>query len=132
MRGAFVLLHRRPCPGASDVCPAGLSLRTSGPNLMPCMLLRDRIVQLRDEIRRAAAAHGARDVRVFGSVARGQEADASDIDFLVTLDAGRTLLDLARLEEQLERLLDARVDVVTENALREPIRTAAIREAVPV
>jgi uncharacterized protein len=96
------------------------------------MLLRDRIVQFRDEIRRAAAAHGARDVRIFGSVARGQEADASDIDFLVTLEAGRTLLDLARLEEQLERLLETRVDVVTENALREPIRATAIREAVPV
>ena len=115
-----------------DIGLAGLSLCPSRPNLMPCMLLRDRIVQFRDEIRRTAAAHGARDVRVFGSVARGQEADASDVDFLVTLDAGRTLLDLARLEEQLERLLETRVDVVTESALREPIRATAIREAIPV
>ena len=84
---------------------------------------------MRDVIRRAAAESGARDVRVFGSVARGEENEASDVDLLVTLEPGRTLLDLARLELRLERLLGRRVDVVTEAALREPVRSEALREA---
>ena len=65
-------------------------------------------------------------------VARGDELDGSDIDFLVSLEPGRSLLDLARLEARLERLLGRRVDVVTEGSLLEPIRTAALREAVSV
>lgn len=96
------------------------------------MRLRDKLRQMRDVITDTAAASGARDVRVFGSVARGDDGDASDIDFLVTLEQGRTLLDLARLEERLERLLGRRVDVVTEEGLQEPIRSRAIREAIRV
>ena len=96
------------------------------------MRLRDRITGLRDAIRAAAAANGARDVRVFGSVARGEEREGSDVDFLVRLEPGRTLLDLARLELRLEELLGRRVDVVTEDALREPVRSAALRDAMRV
>lgn len=96
------------------------------------MRLRDRLPELREEIRRAAADSGAHDVRVFGSVARGEERDDSDVDILVALDAGRSLLDLARLELRLERLLGRRVDVVTEAGLREPVRAAAVREAIGV
>lgn len=96
------------------------------------MRIRDRLHQRRDEIAEAAKAHGARNIRVFGSVARGEEGENSDIDLLVTLDPGRTLLDLARLEEQLEQLLGRPVDVVTENGLREPLRSTALREAVGV
>jgi uncharacterized protein len=96
------------------------------------MRLRDRLPELREEIRRAAAESGARDVRVFGSVARGKEGEASDVDFLVSLDPGRTLLDLARLELRLERLLGRPVDVVTEASLRGPLRDAALREALRV
>lgn len=96
------------------------------------MRLRDRVIALRDPIRAAAAAHRARDVRVFGSVVRGEESDDSDIDFLVTLEPGGTLLDLARLEERLEALLGRPVDVVTEAGLREPLRSAALREATRV
>lgn len=80
----------------------------------------------------AAARSGVREIRVFGSVARGEEVEDSDIDFLVSLDPGRTLLDLARLEIRLEQLLGRRVEVVTEAALREPIRNAALREAIHV
>jgi predicted nucleotidyltransferase len=83
-------------------------------------------------IRQAAAEHGARDVRVFGSVARGDESETSDIDFLVALDPGRTLLDLARLEIRLESLFGRRVDVVTEGALRPPVLESALREAINV
>ncbi len=96
------------------------------------MRLRDRLPELRDEIRRAAAESGAREVRVFGSVARGEERDDSDVDFLVVLEPGRSLFDLARLELRLERLLGRAVDVVTEAGLREPIRATALRDAISV
>jgi hypothetical protein len=87
---------------------------------------------MHDAITRAAAASGARDIRVFGSVARGEELESSDIDFLVTLDPGRTLLDLARLEDRLEALLGRRVDIVTERGLEGPVRSAALRDAIRV
>lgn len=96
------------------------------------MRLRDRLTEMREAIIQAAAESGAREVRVFGSVARGEEQEGSDIDLLVTLDPGRTLLDLARLEVRLEDLLGRRVDVVTERGLREPVRSTALREAVRV
>jgi predicted nucleotidyltransferase len=96
------------------------------------MRVRDRLTELRDAIHRAAASSGARDIRVFGSVARGEEDAASDVDFLVSLDPGRTLLDLARLEMRLEALIGRPVDVVTERSLQEPIRSMALRESVRV
>jgi hypothetical protein len=96
------------------------------------MSLKDQVIAMREAITRAALASGARDLRLFGSVARGDEHPDSDIDFLVTLEPGRSLMDLARLEVRLEALLGRSVDVVTENALREPIRSAALREAVRV
>jgi predicted nucleotidyltransferase len=96
------------------------------------MRLRDRLDGLRDSILRTAAACGASNVRLFGSVARGEEHDSSDIDFLVRLEPGRTLLDLVRLESRLEALLGRPVDVVTEASLTEPIRSRALREAIRV
>lgn len=96
------------------------------------MRLRDDLTRLRQQILAAAAANGAGHVRVFGSVARGEETPESDVDFLVTLRPGGTLLDLARLEQQLEVLLGRRVDVLTEDSLQEPIRKAALRQAMNV
>jgi uncharacterized protein len=96
------------------------------------MRLRDHIVQLRDILVQTAEARGARDLRVFGSVARGEEGESSDIDFIVSLAPGRTLMDLARLELDLERLLGRRVDVITEQGLAEPVRSAVLREAFRV
>ncbi len=96
------------------------------------MRVRDQIVHLRDVIVRAAEARGARDVRLFGSVARGEETDASDVDFVVSLTSGRTMMDLARLELDLEQLLGRRVDVVTEQGLVEPVRSTVLREAISV
>ncbi len=96
------------------------------------MRIRDDLATLRPQILAAAAANGARHLRVFGSAARGEEGEESDVDFLVSLERGRTLLDLARLEIRLEQLLGRRVDVVTEASLREPIRSTALREAVVV
>jgi predicted nucleotidyltransferase len=96
------------------------------------MRLLDRLKELREAIRSTALASGAMDIRVFGSVARGEEGERSDIDFLVSLKPGRSLLDLARLELQLEKLLGHPVDVVTINGLREPIRSTAVRESMLV
>jgi len=86
----------------------------------------------RPEILAAASSCGARNVRVFGSTARGQDDERSDIDFVVSLEPGRTLIDLTRFELRLERLLGRRVDVVTDDSLLEPIRSTALKEAMPV
>lgn len=91
-------------------------------------LLRDK----REEILRPCAKHGARSVRVFGSLARGQADEGSDVDFLVELEPGRTLLDLGGLQQELEALLGRRVDVVTVRGLKGRIRDRVLREAVPV
>lgn len=90
------------------------------------------IAAAREAILAKAAQHGAENVRLFGSTARGDTSDESDVDFLVSLRPGRTLLDLARLEMALESLLGRSVDVVTESALREPVRSTALREAIRV
>ena len=86
----------------------------------------------RQEILRIAAKHGALSVRVFGSVARGEADAQSDIDFLVELEPGRSLLDLGGLQYELESLLGCRVDVVTERGLKTRIRERVLREAVLV
>ena len=83
------------------------------------------------EILRLAATRGGRDVSVFGSVARGDNGENSDIDFLVEFEAGRTLLDLIGLKLDLQDLLGATVDVVTPNSLRY-IRERVLAEAQPL
>jgi len=86
----------------------------------------------RDEVLRIAAKHGATRLRVFGSVARG-EADAdSDIDFLVDLEAGRSLFDLGGLLMDLQELLGRKVDVTTEKGLHWYMRDRVCAEARPV
>jgi len=77
-----------------------------------------------------AAQYGAYNVRVFGSVARGEADLDSDVDFLVDLEMGRSLLDLGGLLMDLQELLGCRVDVVTEKGLRQRIRDRVLREAV--
>lgn len=84
----------------------------------------------RDEILRIAARYGASNVRVFGSVARGEANAQSDVDLLVELERGRSLLDHAALMLDLERLLGRRVDVATERGLKPQIREHILREAV--
>lgn len=84
----------------------------------------------RGDILSLAARHGAYNVRVFGSVARAEADEKSDIDFLVNMEKGRSLLDLAGLALDLEKLLGCNVDVVTEKGLCERIRERVLRDAV--
>jgi predicted nucleotidyltransferase len=84
----------------------------------------------RDEIVALAHAHKVSNVRVFGSVVRGEEDDASDIDVLVDLDPGADLLDLAALDIELERLLGHRVDIVPARMLKPHVAPSALADAV--
>ncbi len=86
----------------------------------------------REDVLKVAAKHGAHNVRVFGSVARGDAGLDSDIDLLVSLEAGRSLFDLGGLWYDLNELLGVGVDVVTENGMRERMRERVLREAVPL
>lgn len=96
------------------------------------MTVQESLHGKRREILRIAAKYGARNVRVFGSVARGEADEASDVDFVVDLEAGRSLLDLGGLQCELEAALGRRVDVVTERGLKSRIRDRVLREAAPV
>jgi hypothetical protein len=84
------------------------------------------------DILRIAREHGASNVRVFGSRARGDAQADSDLDLLVTLDPTRSLLDLVALKQDLEDLLVWSVDVVTENGLSPYLRDRILAEALPL
>jgi predicted nucleotidyltransferase len=96
------------------------------------MAYEELLKKKREQILGIAAKYGASNVRVFGSVARGEADEASDIDFLVEMEAGRSLLDLGGLQAELEAILGRRVDVVTEKGLKARIRSRVLGEAVPV
>lgn len=96
------------------------------------MSLNELLQEKREEILRIASKRGAQNIRVFGSVARGEADSESDIDLLVDLEPGRSLFDLGGLLMDLQDLLDHKVDVVTERGLRERIRERVLREAVPL
>jgi uncharacterized protein len=84
----------------------------------------------REQILLLAEQHGASNVRIFGSVARGEATGHSDVDVLVDLQPGRSLFDLGAFLEDLKVLLDCPVDVVTERGLRARIRERVLQEAV--
>jgi uncharacterized protein len=86
----------------------------------------------REQILRIAAKHGARDVRVFGSAARGEAGPGSDVDFLVAMEPVHSPWFPGGLIADLEELLGRSVDVVTESALHWAIRERVLREAVPL
>lgn len=86
----------------------------------------------RDAILRLAARYGAHNVRIFGSVARGEADARSDVDVLVDLEPGRSLLDLGGLLMDLQNLMEHSVDVTTEQGLRPRIRQRVLEEAVPL
>ncbi len=94
------------------------------------MGIEELLTEKRPEILGLAEKYGARNVRVFGSVARGEADEKSDIDFLVDMEPGRSLLDMGGLLMELRELLDREVDVVTARGLNPRIRERVLREAV--
>ena len=96
------------------------------------MSKRELLRQYRSHILALAAEHGANNVRVTGSVARGEETASSDVDFLVEMQPGRSLLSRASLLVALEDLLGCKVDVVNERGARPRVRAALRRDAVPL
>jgi hypothetical protein len=96
------------------------------------MLTREDIRSRRDAILEIAGRYGAHDVRVFGSVARGDAKEGSDLDLIVRFDPGRSLLDHGGLIMDLRELLGVKVDVIDEEAMRERFRNHAMKEAIPL
>jgi predicted nucleotidyltransferase len=86
----------------------------------------------REEILQIVARHGACNVRIFGSAARGEARADSDVDFLVELGPGSTLLGRAAMTRELESLLGRKVDVVSDKGLRERVRERVLEEAFPL
>ena len=93
------------------------------------MKISEIIHNKREDIIRLSARHGARNIRIFGSVLRGEERMDSDIDILVELEKGRSLLDISGLSLDLQQLLGRKVDVLTEKSLHWYIRDRIVKEA---
>lgn len=110
------------------------SVRMSAP--VPSAQLAEPLAEIlgprRGEILRIARRHGARKIRVFGSVARGETRPDSDLDLLVEFEPGRSLLDHAALVIELESFLGRKVEVASEHGLRPAIRERVLAEAVAI
>jgi uncharacterized protein len=96
------------------------------------MTRRQLIQQKIDQVRQIAAQYGASNVRLFGSVARGDDRPDSDVDLVVQFERNRTLLDHGALVMDLEELLGFKGDVLSEAGLRGRFRERVMREAVPI
>jgi len=96
------------------------------------MGMNELFKEKREEILRIAAKHGARNVRVFGSVARDEADERSDLDLLVELEPGRSLMDHAALWLELQEAIGRRVDVVSDRGIKPRIRERVLREAIPI
>ena len=94
------------------------------------MGMSELLKEKREAILRIAAKHGARNARVFGSAARGEADEESDLDLLVEMEPGRSLLDHAALWLELQEVLGRRVDVVSDRGIKARIRERVLREAV--
>ncbi|NOU00348.1 MAG: nucleotidyltransferase family protein [Gallionella sp.] len=88
--------------------------------------------QHRDEIRRIALSHRVTNIRVFGSALHGDDTEDSDLDLLVEPTSETTLMDIAKIQVEVAKLLNLSVDVLTPNALPDKFRTQVINEAVAV
>ena len=128
----------RPSQPVVRICPRCKSKRWDRPKISRSFgprsgLGSEEVVgKHRDEVLRIARRYGAREVRVFGSVRRGQATPSSDLDLLVRFRKGADLFDQIRLERELGRLLGRRVDVVTEAGLHPLVRPQALYEAIPL
>ncbi len=90
------------------------------------------IEEKKEEILRIAKQHGAHNVRIFGSFARGEQTKDSDVDFLVDMEPGRSLFDLGELLMDLQELLGRKVDVLTRDSIYWLLRRRILKEAVPL
>jgi predicted nucleotidyltransferase len=88
--------------------------------------------QHRDEIRRIALSHRVTNVRVFGSALHGDDTEDSDLDLLVEPTSETTLIDIAKIQVEVAKLLNVSVDVLTPNALPDKFRAQVMTEAVTV
>ncbi len=96
------------------------------------MISQETIKAFRQEILDVAERYGAHDIRIFGSVARGDQREGSDLDLLVRFDPDRSLLDHGGLVVDLEELLGVTVDVVSERGMRERFQERVTKEAIPL
>lgn len=96
------------------------------------MSINHQLDEHRQEILSLAARHGAKSIRVFGSVVRGEADEQSDVDFLVEMEPGRSLMDMGGLLMDLQELLGCKVDVVSEKGLRPRIRERVLKEDMPL
>jgi predicted nucleotidyltransferase len=90
----------------------------------------EELKEKREKILAIARRHGARRVQVFGSLVRGETRKDSDVDFLIELEPGRTLLDVIAIKQDLEDLLQSKVDVVTKSAVSPYIRDEIVSQAI--
>lgn len=91
-----------------------------------------RLGRARAKLAEAARSHGVGDLRLFGSVARGEATRASDVDLLVELEPGRTLIDLIGFKQDAEQILGRSVDVATPAMMKQRVRRRALRDARPL
>ena len=96
------------------------------------MGIDELLKEKREEILRIAARHGVKSIRVFGSVARGEAENDSDVDFLIEVDGPTTSWFPGGLVAELEHLLGRRVSVTEADTLREPLRRNILNEAIPL
>jgi predicted nucleotidyltransferase len=112
------------------MCYNGLSQKGLFPHLSTHMV--QELLRNRDAVLRIAAKYGARNIRVFGSASRGEASARSDLDFLVDLESGRSLLDQVGLKQELEELLGRNVDIVVEGGISPYLEERILSEAVPL
>ncbi|NOU41057.1 MAG: nucleotidyltransferase family protein [Methylotenera sp.] len=83
----------------------------------------------KSDILAIATRHGAKNVRVFGSVARGEDTDTSDVDLLVSMEKNRTLYDLIGLQQEIQDILNRNVDVLTDRSINSYLQAQILQEA---
>ena len=93
---------------------------------------QDMLKAKRNEILALAETHGAKNIRIFGSILSGKSTERSDVDLLVQMDEGRNLWDLIGLSQNLEELLHCKVDVVTDRGLSPYLRDRILASATPL
>jgi len=96
------------------------------------MITRDLLKRHREEILEIARRYGARDIRIFGSVARGEAGKDSDVDFIVKFESGRSLFDQGGLLMDLQDLLGVKVDIISEGGIRPRWRAYLNQESIPL